>query len=106
MPYLQALILNVLGLCQSNKIELMMLGHDSIGGVMNACIRFGLFEELDPSGLEVGDHDLEKAWMAWRCREMRRRTGMFAWVSHLKDPKPSSTLMRHPLRSWTVLCPS
>lgn len=107
MPYLQALILNILGLCQSNKIELMMLGHDSIGSVINACIRFGLFEELDPSGLEVDDQDLEKAWMAWRCREMRRRTGMFAWIvdcalSFMKRSSPFLTLQ---MLNLSVPCP-
>lgn len=104
MPYLQALILNVLGLCQSDKAELMMLGYDSMGAVMNACIRFGLFEELDPGTPVEGGHDAENAWMAWRCREMRRRTGMFAWVSALRSIADASRTERGPLTPSSADC--
>lgn len=67
------------------------MGYDAVSGVMNACVRFDLFDEIEEHDPVSVYNDLDQAWMAWRCRETRRRTGLFVWVSAV-NPAAQSTV--------------
>lgn len=88
MPYLQARLLNLVCLCQSTKTELINLGFNGLMDVINVCVRFDLFQDLELSHNPDESSEMSHAWLAWRCRETRRRTGMFVWVSIISDRIP------------------
>lgn len=69
-------------LSQSADSLVMALGEEALSPVMSSCVRLCLFDE--PSGENEQSMriqgDMNQMWTAWRCREMWRRTGLFAWV--------------------------
>jgi hypothetical protein len=62
----------------------MELGYKSIDLVSAACSRLGLLDEI-PYTNQPQSEDPEHAWITWRVRESRRRTGLFVWV-RIKSP--------------------
>jgi hypothetical protein len=62
----------------------MDLGYKSINVISAACSRLGLLDEI-PHTNQSQSKDPEHAWIAWRVRESRRRTGLFVWV-RIKSP--------------------
>lgn len=79
------MLLNTLALCQSEDTSVLALGEEAIGSTMDWCRRFCLFDEPEEEMAQsIQIHgDMDQMWTAWRCREMRRRTGYFAWVRSL-----------------------
>ena len=85
LVYVQARALNVIGLSNSSQKRLMELGYKSIEVVSAACSRLVLLDEIPYTTNQSQSEDLEHAWITWRVRESRRRTGLFVWV-RLKSP--------------------
>ena len=80
LPYIQARALCAVSLCQSRQHSLIDCGNTALTMMCNSCLRLRLLEEDHRIGeLEPGQ-DPDQAWIAWRFRESRRRTGFFIWV--------------------------
>ncbi|KAI8711139.1 hypothetical protein NCS52_01489300 [Fusarium sp. LHS14.1] len=81
LPYIQARMLAVIGLCQSRQPHLLKCGHSALALATNSCLQLRLLDEDDRIGARQEDQSLEQTWIAWRFRETRRRTGIFIWLT-------------------------
>lgn len=67
-------------MCLSHDDSVLNRGYNAAALMSNACLRFRLLDEDDSIGPYIQGQSLERAWIAWRFRETRRRTGLFIWV--------------------------
>ncbi|CAK7207871.1 hypothetical protein SEUCBS139899_010686 [Sporothrix eucalyptigena] len=80
LPYIQAQTLVTIGLCHSANVAMMNIGFNAASSLNNICMRLRLLDEDNRIGVFQDGQDAERAWIAWRFRESRRRTGLFIWV--------------------------
>lgn len=79
----------------------MRCGYNALAMVTTSCLQLRLLEEDDPNSLPPEPHSLEQAWVAWRFRETRRRTGLFIWVCEHSQALNTSILISF-CSSWKV----
>ena len=90
-------MLITIGLCHSSQGSLMNGGYNAASLLFNSCLRLRLLSEDDRIGAFQQGQDVEQAWIAWRFRETRRRTGLFIWVSEPQKFSRDTLMIRY---SW------